>query len=809
MNVPYCVNYRSDFTMRVKSDAGWGVPFDVLFWTGSPKAGYKVGWDGKEWLHCEVDADDASVLVVRFDNHGLGLGDLKYQVCYHYKSEGFPDGEDQWMNAAIVTMNDPAGNAAGTVMPVVLSVDGVKDVEVQFALPAYAAELERRLMEQERQLAEAARQENEAVRKENEAIRQQNEVVRQEAERLRQIAAQNYSHMPYIGTDYYVYQWNVTAGRYENTGVYVKGPQGDRGPKGERGPQGVQGERGPQGERGLQGVQGERGPQGVPGQNGQDGRDGQDGITPHIDETTGDWFVGDEDTGVHAQGPQGVQGERGPQGVPGQNGQDGRDGQGVPTGGTAGQVLKKKSNTDYDTEWGAGGGGASYTPTLDSAPTSSTTTYVKDGETVDFEVGQFARVANGNGWDMYQLYDVTNGVATWEKCENIHADHEDVFIVVTTDVQGVSVSGLVINAYYNGSTAVSASVTTDAQGMASLQVPNGYQYKLVFPDIAGCKSIEPIVHTATVAQRSIEVEYVEQPQLVEAVTVELSQILMDVYTPLSGKTVSVTSGGTTTTYTTDAQGKVQFEIAIGTQYTVTAPQIEDKYIRTGGYTRTYVAERSVRVLNFIYRTYDSGLFVVASDGAEYALNDWETAVAGGTRQNSEAKLIKVATAALIQAGGVFYFDIDDMRNKNYEKKTWESQNILLSSIPQNGNSASSNYYYDGYTASTKIQEECTERGLQCAATSHCLEQQYTGISGATLKGFLGSIGQWQVMWSARIEIDEILQSVRPNGTYLLSGFTDQKWSSTQNSANYAWNWTSAASYNFKNCSDFVVPFFAY
>lgn len=30
----------------------------------------------------------------------------------------------------------------------------------------------------------------------------------------------------------------------------------------------------------------------------------------------------------------------------------GRDGQGVPTGGTAGQVLKKRSATDYDAEWG-------------------------------------------------------------------------------------------------------------------------------------------------------------------------------------------------------------------------------------------------------------------------------------------------------------------------------------------------------------------------------------------------------------------------------------------------------------------------
>lgn len=35
----------------------------------------------------------------------------------------------------------------------------------------------------------------------------------------------------------------------------------------------------------------------------------------------------------------------------------GKDGVGVPTGGTTGQVLKKKSGTDYDTEWGDAGSG--------------------------------------------------------------------------------------------------------------------------------------------------------------------------------------------------------------------------------------------------------------------------------------------------------------------------------------------------------------------------------------------------------------------------------------------------------------------
>lgn len=57
---------------------------------------------------------------------------------------------------------------------------------------------------------------------------------------------------------------------------------------------------------------------------------------PYVDETTGNWMVYDTgegeyvDTGVHAQGDAG---------------------HGVPSGGTAGQILRKSSGTDYDTEW--------------------------------------------------------------------------------------------------------------------------------------------------------------------------------------------------------------------------------------------------------------------------------------------------------------------------------------------------------------------------------------------------------------------------------------------------------------------------
>lgn len=154
-----------------------------------------------------------------------------------------------------------------------------------------------------------------------------------------------------------------------DTDVHAQGPQGEQGTQGIQGTQGPQGEQGtpgtngqdgitphidettkhwiigstdtgvvaegqqgPQGTQGIQGPegpQGPAGPQGTQGTAGTPGTNGQDGITPHIDSTTGNWFIGSTDTGVHAQGPQGTQGtqgEQGPQGTQGTQGTPGQDG---------------------------------------------------------------------------------------------------------------------------------------------------------------------------------------------------------------------------------------------------------------------------------------------------------------------------------------------------------------------------------------------------------------------------------------------------------------------------------------------------
>ena len=62
------------------------------------------------------------------------------------------------------------------------------------------------------------------------------------------------------------------------------------------------------------GATGDVGPQGLPG---------KDGVTPHIDSTTGDWFIGNQDTGTQAQGPAGKNGKDGVDGQPGKDGQNG------------------------------------------------------------------------------------------------------------------------------------------------------------------------------------------------------------------------------------------------------------------------------------------------------------------------------------------------------------------------------------------------------------------------------------------------------------------------------------------------------
>lgn len=162
------VNYKSDFILTLTSDAGWMTPFCIKFWTGSPMLAYYASYDGTTHVHCTYDPSEPTKLTVQFDDHHLPIGNLKYQVAYHFTVADFPENtEDEVTNQAnVTTVID------GDTYQVMLDLNGETAPEIQFALPAYANELQRIQNEQTR------------IAQEQQRIAQEQQRISQEAARV-------------------------------------------------------------------------------------------------------------------------------------------------------------------------------------------------------------------------------------------------------------------------------------------------------------------------------------------------------------------------------------------------------------------------------------------------------------------------------------------------------------------------------------------------------------------------------------------------------------------------------------------------
>ncbi len=84
--------------------------------------------------------------------------------------------------------------------------------------------------------------------------------------------------------------------------------------------------------------------------------------------------------GTVVAGSKGEQGPQGPTGPQGEVGPKGDPGEGVPAGGTSGQVLAKTSDADYDTQWVDSTGGS--TSFLVNAPIGAIVAWSDDAGTV-------------------------------------------------------------------------------------------------------------------------------------------------------------------------------------------------------------------------------------------------------------------------------------------------------------------------------------------------------------------------------------------------------------------------------------------
>lgn len=406
---------------------------------------------------------------------------------------------------------------------------------------------------------------------------------------------------------------------------------------------------------------------------------------------------------------------------------------------------------------------------------------------------------NGNVLTITNNYGVQKNI-------NLTDSDEHVTINMISNVEGVSLEGVVVNVYINnGSTPLQ--YTTPNSGQIEFTVTKGATYKVVFPDVRDCASINPVQYTASVGNRIIDAVYNKLVNIPEHVKIILTKHDINgnvQYYPNAAVVVTIGKEDSVT-YNTDDNGVIELDVPYGSTYSIEVPKVNDYYVQYNKYKKTYEANMSSRIAKFNYYLYKTGLYIITDAGNEYSLEEWRE----GGYDASSAKLIKLSNQPLSMASNIIYLRISDITNRTYPTKQWCTEDVLFTSISTNGNDASDPLYYKGKESSDLIINEAEEKGRDVPAFTYAKSQSIE-IGGKTIYGYIGSIGQWLTLWANKDGIDDILQELYGDNTQLFSAFTSNKWTSTQSSAVGAWGFTTSPySFGSKTNSFLPVPFFAY
>ena len=392
---------------------------------------------------------------------------------------------------------------------------------------------------------------------------------------------------------------------------------------------------------------------------------------------------------------------------------------------------------------------------------------------------------------------------------------ENVSVACYTDVEGVSTAGLVINVYINDST-VPRQYTTDSNGLAAFKVAKGLRYDIVFPDIEGCAPIGRLSYTAALQTRGIEVTYHEAIVAAqEKVTISFMKFPENATwnggEPYPDGVARVTIDGVETVYNADSNGQAQFFVPVGEEYRVSIDKPADLHLITGAYSATYTADRAARVIPVSFHPYLSDILIVDKDGGEWTYDGF---IASG-KDVSEGVLLHIATEELLAVGCDFFMSVDVMAYRKFDTdKTeirvtrWADQSVQFTSIPLNGNDASQEYYYDGFTATNLIVSEGLSRGISTACHTRTLRETYA-LGVTTLQGFTPSTGQYAPLIANYTYINDIVTFLRPDGDVVNKFWNLNKGTSTQQSATGAHCVSRYVSYGNKSHNNNFAPVCAY
>lgn len=380
---------------------------------------------------------------------------------------------------------------------------------------------------------------------------------------------------------------------------------------------------------------------------------------------------------------------------------------------------------------------------------------------------------------------------------------ERVNITITTSVAGVSVKGVSVNVFLNGSSAFTK-YTTDADGKVSFAIPRGTMYRIAFQELKGCDPLPSLTYTAALRVRDINVEYKPVSDEKASVIVTVDKAEDGKVSPFPGVTLTcaITNGDTITTET-DSDGKVTFRVPYNKKYKITAAQKDGYYAFRGVYEKNNVTDVAEHNLYFHYYPTTSGVFILDATGAQYTADEWQTA--GKTAE--EAVLIKLVTQNLANGNNCFGFSPAALQ-AGYPNKQWCRQNTQFNNIPLNGNNVNDALYYDGVRQSKLVREEAEERGLSIPLFTYAYEQT-VDLADVQLHGFILTIGQMTEANVNKTLVDEVVKMLHGSNAKLFSVlFTEHKWTSTQNDAANAWNFRNNPYKNDRSNSYMALPVFA-
>lgn len=395
------------------------------------------------------------------------------------------------------------------------------------------------------------------------------------------------------------------------------------------------------------------------------------------------------------------------------------------------------------------------------------------------------------------------------KSVNLTDTDEHVTVNCTTTLEGVSMEGLVINVYVNNGLDPHQ-YTTDVNGQAEFTITKGATYKVVFPYVPKCNIIDPVQHVASVGNRIIDANYIAETEKVERLTIKMSKAdESGSVTPWEGGKAYVTISGKKTEYVMDAEGKAVVEIKNGTSYTVSIDKIDGMYEQYDRYSITRTAISDSYRFNFIYRPYESGIWLIDDNNKQWTYDDWE---ASGN-DNSKLMFVRIATLATQRYKGDILISIDKMADfsKLAVTKQWCNQNVEFKNIPLNGrdnNSTNwSRFVYNGLLATQTIIAEGDERELTTAAADYCYSSTITN-GDKLYQGYLPTANQWELTWQNMDIVIDAINKKYPDLNVNKTTFSGSKWTSTQVNANGSSYFTTAVSNNIKAISYLAIPFYA-